>query len=63
MPAARRMLTSDSIITHHRPLATVGGCFDQAYSPYSRTRRQRQDEAFARRLAEVRFQARQGAGA
>jgi hypothetical protein len=30
MPAARRMLTSDSIITHHYPLATGGGCFDQA---------------------------------
>jgi hypothetical protein len=33
LAAANRMLTSDSIITHHHPAAIVGGCFDQANGP------------------------------
>ena len=48
LAAARRMLTSDSIITHHHPPPIVGGCFDPAYGPAHRTRRQRHVEAFAR---------------
>jgi hypothetical protein len=59
LATARRMLTSDSIITRSRLQAAAS----IRHTPGHRIRRQRQVEAFARRLVEVRFQASQGAGA